>query len=90
MRAMKRAAPRLRRVRTSPVLERPIGDADTSLRRGSEDSRRPAITLGNFDALVTELNRLYRNMRIWITEYGYQTNPPDGFSGVTTRSRRRT
>ena len=43
-----------------------------------------AITLGNFDTLVTELNRLYRKrVRMWITEYGYQTNPPDRIAGVT-------
>ena len=43
-----------------------------------------AITLGNFDTLVTELNRLYgKRVRMWITEYGYQTNPPDRIAGVT-------
>ncbi len=42
-----------------------------------------AITLGNFGVLVTELNRLYGKTRIWITEYGYQTNPPDRIFGVT-------
>ena len=43
-----------------------------------------AVTLGNFDTLVTELNRLYRKrVRLWITEYGYQTNPPDRIAGVT-------
>lgn len=43
-----------------------------------------AVTLGNFNALVRELARLYGGkMRIWITEYGYQTNPPDSQFGVT-------
>lgn len=43
-----------------------------------------AVTLGNFDTLVTELNRLYgKRVRMWITEYGYQTNPPDRIAGVT-------
>jgi Glycosyl hydrolase catalytic core len=42
------------------------------------------VTLGNLGALVSELNRLYgRKMRIWITEYGYQTNPPDKLFGVS-------
>jgi hypothetical protein len=42
------------------------------------------VTLGNFDSLVTELNRLYgKRVRMWITEYGYQTNPPDRIAGVT-------
>ena len=43
-----------------------------------------AVTLGNFDLLVAELDKLYgKRMRIWITEYGYQTNPPDRLFGVS-------
>jgi hypothetical protein len=42
-----------------------------------------AITLGNINVLVREVTRLYGNKRIWITEYGYQTNPPDRVFGVT-------
>ncbi len=42
-----------------------------------------AITLGNFDVLVKELTRLYGYVRIWVTEYGYQTNPPDRAFGVS-------
>jgi hypothetical protein len=42
-----------------------------------------AITLGNFSLLIREVTRLYGNKRIWITEYGYQTNPPDRAFGVT-------
>ena len=33
--------------------------------------------------LIREVTRLYGNKRIWITEYGYQTNPPDRIFGVT-------
>jgi hypothetical protein len=44
-----------------------------------------AVTLGNFNTLVRELTRLYGSMRIWITEYGYQTMPPDPLFGVTYR-----
>jgi hypothetical protein len=45
-----------------------------------------AITLGNFQVLVSAIDRLYgRQMRIWVTEYGYQTNPPDKVFGVTFR-----
>ena len=33
--------------------------------------------------LVKELDRLYgKAMRIWMTEYGYQTNPTDEIFGV--------
>jgi hypothetical protein len=43
---------------------------------------RGGVTLGNIDALVSELTRLYGRKRIWLTEYGYQTNPPDLVFGV--------
>ena len=42
------------------------------------------MTLGNIGLLVAELDKLYgRRMRIWVTEYGYQTKPPDSIFGVT-------
>jgi hypothetical protein len=42
-----------------------------------------AVTLGNINTLITELTRLYGRKRVWITEYGYQTNPPDRTFGVS-------
>jgi hypothetical protein len=42
-----------------------------------------AVTLANIGDLIKEVTRLYGNKRIWITEYGYQTNPPDKLFGVT-------
>lgn len=42
-----------------------------------------AITLGNINVLIREVTRLYGNKRIWVTEYGYQTNPPDRAFGVS-------
>ena len=42
-----------------------------------------AVTLGNIGVLIREVTRLYGNKRIWISEYGYQTNPPDRIFGVT-------
>jgi hypothetical protein len=42
-----------------------------------------AVTLGNIDDLIKEVTRLYGNKRIWLTEYGYQTNPPDKLFGVS-------
>jgi Glycosyl hydrolase catalytic core len=42
-----------------------------------------AVTLGNIDLLIREVTKLYGNKRIWITEYGYQTKPPDPIFGVT-------
>lgn len=43
-----------------------------------------AVTLGNIDRLERELTRLYgRRLPVWLTEYGYQTNPPDRTFGVS-------
>jgi hypothetical protein len=42
-----------------------------------------AVTLGNLGDLVKLVTQLYGNKRIWITEYGYQTNPPDPLFGVS-------
>ena len=35
------------------------------------------IQLGNIGTLITQLTKLYGPKHLWITEYGYQTNPPD-------------
>ena len=45
-------------------------------------SASTAITLGNIDVLQAELRRLYGPKRLWLTEYGWQTNPPDTLLGV--------
>jgi hypothetical protein len=42
-----------------------------------------AVTLGNISDLIRLVTQLYGNKRIWITEYGYQTNPPDAVFGVS-------
>jgi hypothetical protein len=42
-----------------------------------------AVTFGNIGDLIKLVTQLYGNKRIWITEYGYQTNPPDKLLGVT-------
>jgi hypothetical protein len=53
--------------------------------QGSRGQPTTAVTLGNFDVLAQEVARLYGNVRLWVTEYGYQTNPPDRIFGVTNR-----
>jgi hypothetical protein len=50
---------------------------------GARGQPPTAVTLGNFSKLVTEVTRRYGNVRFWITEYGYQTNPPDKTFGVS-------
>jgi hypothetical protein len=44
---------------------------------------KKAVTLGNIGVLNRQLKRLYGNKRLWITEYGYQTRPPDRYFGVS-------
>ena len=69
-----------------PYYQSPVDTPSTKPRPGPRGQAPTAITLGNFGTLVTELNRLYgRRTRIWITEYGYQTNPPDRIIGVPYR-----
>jgi hypothetical protein len=52
----------------------------------SESPTRPpstGITLANIGKLTKQVTRLYGPKRIWITEYGYQTRPPDPLFGVS-------
>ena len=35
------------------------------------------IQLGNLNVLIAQLTKFYGQKHLWITEYGYQTNPPD-------------
>ncbi len=41
------------------------------------------ITMATIDKLVTLVARDFGNARIWLSEYGYQSNPPDKFLGVS-------
>ena len=58
-------------------------DAPTSRPASAQGSAATAVTFGNLGDLIRELTRLYGNKRLWITEYGYQTNPPDRLFGVS-------
>jgi Glycosyl hydrolase catalytic core len=52
-------------------------------RPGTVPRSKKAVTLGNIRVLISRLNKLYgRKKRLWITEYGYQTRPPDRAFGV--------
>jgi hypothetical protein len=55
-------------------------------RKTEAPTTRPAptaVTMANIGTLVSEVTRLWGPRRIWITEYGYQTNPPDPAFGVS-------
>ncbi len=41
------------------------------------------IGLGDIDILISEVTSLYGRKPLWITEYGYQTKPPDDIFGVS-------
>lgn len=41
------------------------------------------ITMATLNRLLAEVKRAWGGKRIWLTEYGYQTNPPDRFLGVS-------
>ena len=42
------------------------------------------VELGNINLLLNEVTRFYGPKHLWITEYGYQTNPPDKTSDGTS------
>ena len=51
---------------------------------GTHSGQAPtAITLANINVLIAEVRRLYGPHPLWITEYGYQTDPPDSQFGVS-------
>ncbi|HZT91786.1 MAG TPA: hypothetical protein VFA05_07095 [Gaiellaceae bacterium] len=58
-------------------------DQPTTKPVGARGAPGTAVTLGNFGDLTRLLTQLYGNKRIWITEYGYQTDPPDALFGVS-------
>ncbi len=67
-----------------PYYGSPAETPSTPPPPGKRGQPPTAVTLGNIDVLIKEIDRLYgKRMRIWVTEYGYQTNPPDRIYGVT-------
>ena len=62
-----------------PYYSRPSDTPATKPKRSDKTS----VILGNIGDLTKLLSRLYGNKKLWITEYGYQTRPPDRFFGVS-------
>ena len=58
-------------------------ESPTTIPPAARGARPTAVTLANIGTLISELTRLYGRKRVWITEYGYQTNPPDPQFGVS-------
>jgi hypothetical protein len=40
-------------------------------------NQKRQVQLGNINTLIAKVTQLYGPKHLWITEYGYQTNPPD-------------
>ena len=47
------------------------------------------ITMATLERLLTSVSRAWGAKRIWLTEYGYQTNPPDRLLGVSKATQAR-
>jgi hypothetical protein len=45
----------------------------------------PTITMATLPKLLILVRRYWGPKPVWLTEYGYQTNPPDEFLGVSPR-----
>ena len=67
-----------------PYYGSPAETPTTKPPPGKRGQPPTAVTLGNINVLIAELDKLYgKRTRVWVTEYGYQTNPPDRIFGVT-------
>jgi hypothetical protein len=53
-------------------------ESPTTMPKGKQ-----TVTLANLGVLTKLLGKLYGNKKLWITEYGYQTSPPDRSFGVS-------
>jgi hypothetical protein len=78
IRGMSRAGARLDAVAHHPY---PRSPSDTPYSGGCAHCK--TITMSTLERLVREVGRGFPRARIWLTEYGYQTNPPDRFLGVS-------
>ncbi len=65
----------------------PATPAETPSSRGCKNC--PWITMATIRKLLFLVNRSFGSKPIWLTEYGYQTNPPDTFLGVPVKRQAR-
>ena len=77
IRAMKPARPKMDAYAHHP---HPLRRGETPWTGGCRHCA--TITMATLGKLVGEVRRNFGNKRIWLTEYGYQTNPPDRLLGV--------
>ncbi|HSL65244.1 MAG TPA: hypothetical protein VK874_11350 [Gaiellaceae bacterium] len=79
IRGMKAARARLDAYAHHPYPTRPRQETP----RSGGCARCTTITMATLDRLIREVQRAWPRKRIWLTEYGYQTRPPDRALGVT-------
>jgi hypothetical protein len=59
---------------TRPAVESPLQGACAAC---------DVISMANLDRLLREVRADFGGKQVWLTEYGYQTNPPDRWLGVS-------
>ena len=78
IRGMRRAGAHLDAYAHHPYPARPT---ETPLAGGCDHCT--TITMATLERLLREVGKAWPGKRIWLTEYAYQTNPPDRFWGVS-------
>jgi hypothetical protein len=78
IRGMDRAGARLDAYAHHPYPRTP---SDTPYAGGCPNCK--TITMATLERLLREVERAFPTARVWLTEYGYQTNPPDSVLGVS-------
>ena len=79
IRGMDRAGARLDAYAHNPYPLNPRHETPS----GGGCMRCSTITMATLERLQSEVARAFGAKRIWLTEYGYQTNPPDRLLGVS-------
>jgi hypothetical protein len=59
----------------------PLSPGETPWAGGCRDCS--SLTLASLERLLAEVSRAFGPKSVWLTEYGYQTNPPDRALGVS-------
>jgi hypothetical protein len=59
----------------------PLSPVETPSSHGCRNC--PSITMATLPKLLILVRRYFGPKPVWLTEYGYQTNPPDTFFGVS-------
>lgn len=79
IRGMAAAGARLDAYAHHPYPERPHVETPSS----GGCAHCATITMATLERLLAEVSRAFGPKRIWLTEYAYQTNPPDRLVGVS-------